>query len=223
MNNGMPPNNMQMNNPMTKSGNQNNQNMMGMNPNMMGMNQNMMGMNRNMMGMNPNMMGMNPMMNMGMNRNMMGMNPNMMGMNPMMNMGMNQNMMGMNPNMMGMNPMMNMGMNQNMMGMNPNMMGMNPMMNMNNAIENMNKGLEDTNGWKITFIKDGKEETMKFSKDIIVNEALNKYKIKIGEAGNLKLKFAENKKPVSLSLKICQSGIMDGSKLLVEPEEEEKK
>ena len=201
MNNGMPPNNMQMNNPMTKSGNQNNQNMMGMNPNMMGMNQNMMGMNRNMMGMNPNMMGMNPMMNMGMN----------------------QNMMGMNPNMMGMNPMMNMGMNQNMMGMNPNMMGMNPMMNMNNAIENMNKGLEDTNGWKITFIKDGKEETMKFSKDIIVNEALNKYKIKIGEAGNLKLKFVENKKPVSLSLKICQSGIMDGSKLLVEPEEEEKK
>jgi len=76
------------------------------------------------------------------------------------------------------------------------------MQNMNNAIENMNKGLEDTNGWKITFIKDGKEETMKFSKDIIVNEALNKYKIKIGEAGNLKLKFVENKKPVSLSLKI---------------------
>ena len=141
------------------------------------------------------------------NMNMMNMNN--MGMNPMMNMNM------MNMNNMGMNPMMNM-----------NNMGMNPMMNMqnmNNAIENMNKGLEDTNGWKITFIKDGKEETMKFSKDIIVNEALNKYKIKIGEAGNLKLKFVENKKPVSLSLKICQSGIMDGSKLLVEPEEEEKK
>ena len=138
---------------------------------------------KNVMGGGTGQMNNMNMNNMGMNQNMM--NPAMMKMN----MGMNQGMMNpamMNMNNMGMNPMMNM-----------NNMGMNPMMNMqnmNNAIENMNKGLEDTNGWKITFIKDGKEETMKFSKDIIVNEALNKYKIKIGEAGNLKLKFAENKK-----------------------------
>ncbi len=195
---------------------------------MTGMNQNQNMMNMGMMGNMGGNMGMNPMMgNMGGN---MGMNPMMstmggnMGMNPMMgNMGGN---MGMNPMMsnvggnMGMNPMMgNMGMNPMMgnMGMNPMMgnMSMNPMMGIPGMTTTVS--IEDAMGWNLLFENQNNRQivNIKISPDKYVKEAISAYLLKINETNVDDFKFIFNNKRLFPEMKISQTGLINGSKILV--------
>ena len=172
------------------------------------------GMNNNVNNMN---MGMNYNMNMGMNYNLYNMYNMNMGMNYNMYNMYNMNMgMGMNYNMYNMN--MGMGMNNNNMniGMNNNLNNINiGMGNMNNIIDN-----EDKDGWELTFKyvdgNDEKEVTIHISCDKTVNEAINKYKLKIVNTEDMKFEFPPNKE-LNRSLKISQSGLSNKSVIHVKP------
>ena len=221
-----------MNNPnMMNMGMMNNSNIMGNMSNMNGMgmmndmnNMNGMGMMNNLGGN----MGMNPMMsNMGGN---MGMNPMMsnmggnMGVNPIMgNMGMNNPMM-MNNNVC-MNPMMNnMAMNP-MMGMNPmmNNMAMNPMMNNMGmtgiGIPQMTQSvsIEDQDGWNLLFENTNNRKiiNIRISPDKLVKEVISAYLLKINETNVGDFRFIFNNKPLQGELKISQTGLTNGAKILV--------
>ena len=165
----------------------------------------------NMSGMNPN----QNMMNMGMMGNMGGN----MGMNPMMsnvggNMGMNPMMGNMGGNM-GMNPMMgNMGGN---MGMNPMMgnMSMNPMMGIPGMTTTVS--IEDAMGWNLLFENQNNRQivNIKISPDKYVKEAISAYLLKINETNVDEFKFIFNNKRLFPEMKISQTGLINGSKILV--------
>ena len=204
-----------------------NMNMNGMDPNMMNMgmmNQNMM----NNMGNNMPNMGMN-MPNMGNNMPNMGMNMPNIGMNTMNmgNMGMNMPNMGMNT--MNMGNMGNMGMNMPNMGMNTmnmgNGMGNMNMMNFPNmgaipmvALPTMNTmmDIEDAQGWNLIFENQNNRKliNIRISEQKLVKEAINAYKLKVNDFDN-KFKFIFNNKELFPEMKICQSGLTNGAKILV--------
>jgi len=194
---------------------QNNTKMNNMN---MGMNNNMCNMN---MGMNNNIYNMYN-MNMGMNNNIynmynmnMGINTNMYNMN----MGMNNNMYNMN---MGMN--MGIGMNCN----NLNIIMNNNLNNTNIGMENINNVLddEDKDGWELIFKnedeKDKKEVTIRISCEKTVNEAINKYKLKIVNIEDMKFEYPPNKE-LNKSLKISQSGLSNKSVIHVKHRKDKSK
>ena len=148
-------------------------------------------------------------MNMNMNNQMM--------MNFLMQMQMNPQMMAMmnNPQMMAMmsNPqMMAMMNNPQMMAMmnNPQMMAM-----MNNPVGGGNISVDDSQGWNLIFEKKsgGPTINLTISPQKTVTEAVNAYKLKSMEEGQMK--FIYNGKELPYSLKICQSGLNNGSKILV--------
>ena len=125
----------------------------------------------------------------------MNMNKNNMMMTPGMNMGM------MNPGMM------NMGMNNmNMMNMGQNNMGM---MNLS-----QNNKIEDDEGWTITYVNNETETPIKISPDKTILEAGNIYKLKANLKGEMKYKYGD--KYLDCSLQLCQSGVVDNSKIIVE-------
>ena len=168
--------------------------------------------NMNMNNMNNQMM-MNFLMQMQMNPQMMAMmnNPQMMAMmnNPQMMAMMN------NPQMMAMmnNPqMMAMMNNPQMMAMmnNPQMMAM-----MNNPAGGGNFSVDDSQGWNLIFEKKsgGPTINLTISPEKIVAEAISAYKLKSMEEGEMRFIF--NGKELPSSLKICQSGLNNGSKILV--------
>ena len=157
--------------------------------------------------------------------NMNNMNNQMM-MNFLMQMQMNPQMMSMmnNPQMMSMmnNPqMMAMMNNPQMMSMmnNPQMMAMmnNPQMMamMNNPVGGGNISIDDSQGWNLIFEKKsgGATINLTISPEKTVAEAVSAYKIKSMEDGQMKFIF--NGKELPYSLKICQSGLNNGSKILV--------
>ena len=154
-----------------------------------------------------------------MNMNMNGMDPNMMNMgmmnqNMMNNMGNNMPNMGMNMPNMGMNTM-NMGNgmgNMNMMNF-PNM-GAIPMV----ALPTMNTmmDIEDAQGWNLIFENQNNRKmiNIRISEQKLVKEAINAYKLKVNDFDN-KFKFIFNNKELFPEMKICQSGLTNGAKILV--------
>ena len=128
-----------------------------------------------------------------------------------------QNMQKMNKNMMMNQGMMNMGMmNMGMMNMgmmNPGMMNMG-MMNPGMMKLPQNNKIEDDEGWTITYVKDGNETTIKISSDKTILEAGNIYKLKANQRGEMKYKYGD--KYLDSSLQLCQSGLVDNSKIIVE-------
>ena len=157
----------------------------------------MAGINPGMGGMNPGMGGINPGMG-GINPGMVGMSPGMGGMNPM---GMG----GMNPmGMGGMNPM-------GMGGMNPmGMGGMSP-----GQIPNGTISIEDIQGWNLIFENqnDKKLVTIRISEQKTVKEAINMYLLKSGRTD--KCKFIFNRNELDPEMIICQSGLLNLSKIKV--------
>ena len=151
--------------------------------------------------------------------NMNGMDPNMMNMgmmnqNMMNNMGNNMPNMGMNMPNMGMNTM-NMGNgmgNMNMMNF-PNM-GAIPMV----ALPTMNTmmDIEDAQGWNLIFENQNNRKmiNIRISEQKLVKEAINAYKLKVNDFDN-KFKFIFNNKELFPEMKICQSGLTNGAKILV--------
>ena len=139
-------------------------------------------------------------------------------MNFLMQMQMNPQMMAMmNPQMMAMmNPQMSMMNNPQMMQMmqmmmnNPQMMAM-----MNNPGGGGNISIDDSQGWNLVFEKKsgGPTINLTISPEKTVTEAINAYKIKSMQDGEMKFIF--NGKELPYSLKICQSGLNNGSKILV--------
>ena len=132
-----------------------------------------------------------------------------------MNMNMNNPMMmnylmqmQMNPQMMAM--MMN---NPQFVAMMNNMMMANNQMMINNPIGNMS--VDDNQGWNLVFEKKsgGATINLTISPEKTVTEAINAYKLKSMEDGQMKFIF--NGKELPYSLKICQSGLNNGSKILV--------
>ena len=135
------------------------------------------------------------------------------------NMNMNMNNINMMNNQMMMNYLMQMNMNPQMMAMmmnNPQFMAMmnNPMM-MNNPAAGGNFSIEDNQGWNLVFEKKsgGPTINLTISPEKTVTEAVNAYKLKSMEEGQMKFIF--NGKELPYSLKICQSGLNNGSKILV--------
>ena len=179
-------------------------------------------------GIDPNMMNMgmmnqNMMNNMGNNMPNMGMNMPNMG-NNMPNMGMNMPNIGMNTMNMG-----NMGMNMPNMGMNTmnigNGMGNMNMMNFPNmgaipmvALPTMNTmmDIEDAQGWNLIFENQNNRKmiNIRISEQKLVKEAINAYKLKVNDFDN-KFKFIFNNKELFPEMKICQSGLTNGAKILV--------
>ena len=100
------------------------------------------------------------------------------------------------------------------------MMNMN-MMNMAIPQRMINSGpitpvkIEDNEGWTLTYEKDGKETKIKISPDKTVLEAGNIYKLKANIASDLKLKYKYGSKFLDNSLQLCQSGLIDDSKINV--------
>ena len=127
-------------------------------------------------------------------------------------MNMNQNMM-MNPAMMQ-----NMGM---MGGMEPSMMmnmmnmgavGMPGMMNMS---LNTGDDIADAQGWNLIFENqnDRQSYTIKISEQKLVKEAIDKYRKRSKNID--KCKFIYNSKELYSEMRICESGLNNGSKILV--------
>ena len=147
-----------------------------------------------------------------MNMNNMNMNDmnNQMMMNFLMQMQMNPQMMAMmnNPQM----QMMAMMNNPQMMAMmnNPQMMSM-----MNNPVGGGNISIDDSQGWNLIFEKKsgGATINLTISPEKTVAEAVSAYKIKSMQDGEMKFIF--NGKELPYSLKICQSGLNNGAKILV--------
>ena len=124
----------------------------------------------------------------------------------------NMNMNNMNNQMM-MNFLMQMQMNPQMMVMmmnNPQFMTM-----MNNVAGGGNISIDDNQGWNLVFEKKsgGPTVNLTISPEKTVTEAINAYKLKSMEEGQMKFIF--NGKELPYSLKICQSGLNNGSKILV--------
>ena len=149
---------------------------------------------------------------------------NQMMMNFLMQMQMNPQMMAMMNSQMGMmNPQMSMMNNPQMMQMmmnNPQMMQMmmnNPqiMAMMNNPAGGGNISIDDSQGWNLVFEKKsgGPTINLTISPEKTVAEAVSAYKIKSMQDGEMKFIF--NGKELPYSLKICQSGLCNGSKILV--------
>ena len=155
----------------------------------------------NMSNMNPVMMNMMMQMMMNNNNNM-GNNMNM-GNMQMGNMGGNidQNMM-----MQMMNNNNNMGNNMNMGNMQMNNMGMN-----NSQIEKNNN-----EEWSLNFKKKngGEKLTIYINPEKLVREAISKYKTESSD--NNPSKFIFNKKELCQTSKISESGLKNGSEILVE-------
>ena len=149
---------------------------------------------------------------------------NQMMMNFLMQMQMNPQLMAMmNAQMAMMNPQMSMMNNPQMMQMmmnNPQMMQMmmnNPqiMAMMNNPAGGGNISIDDNQGWNLVFEKKsgGPTINLTISPEKTVAEAVSAYKIKSMQDGEMKFIF--NGKELPYSLKICQSGLCNGSKILV--------
>ena len=96
------------------------------------------------------------------------------------------------------------------MQMNPQMMAM-----MNNPGGGGNISIDDSQGWNLVFEKKsgGPTINLTISPEKTVTEAINAYKLKSMEEGQMKFIF--NGKELPYSLKICQSGLNNGSKILV--------
>ena len=129
------------------------------------------------------------------------------------------NMMNMNNNLQNMQNMI-MGMNNNMMGMqNMNMlMPMNGMMNnMNFPMQNLS--FEDFNGWNLLFEKrkNGVNVmiSVEISPDKLVKEAISAYLLKSNETDRNSFKFIFNNHELFPEIKISQSGLANGAKILV--------
>ena len=143
------------------------------------------------------------------------MNPMMMNMmmnnmnNPMMMNNMNNPMMMNNMN----NPMM---MN-NMQNIDPAMMNQ-MMMLFQNMINNININNQNNNGnnWNLIFEKKAGDQSINISisPDSTVLEAINLYKLKTGQISG-DMKFIFNGKQLDYSLKICQSGLNNLSRITV--------
>ena len=104
-------------------------------------------------------------------------------------------------------------MNNNMMGM----QGMNMIMPMNGM---MNFGmqtinLDDPEGWTLLFENnwDKNITNIKISEQKLVKEAISIYKVKTGYTKHCKFIF--NSMELFPELKICQSGLMNNSKIIV--------
>ena len=122
------------------------------------------------------------------------------------------NMMNINNNIQGMS----MAMNNNMMGM----QGMNMIMPMNGMMNNMNFGMQNVNlydpeGWTLLFENNKKITNIKISEQKLFKEAINMYKEKSGYTNDCKFIF--NGKELNPEFKICQSGLMNYSKIIVIP------
>ena len=122
------------------------------------------------------------------------------------------NMMNINNNIQGMS----LAMNNNMMGM----QGMNMLMPMNGMMNNMNFGmqtinLDDPEGWILRFEdqEDKPSINIKISEQKLVKEAISMYLLKSGRTDICKYIF--NQHELQPELKICQSGLCNGSKILV--------
>ena len=122
-------------------------------------------------------------------------------------------------NQMMMNYLMQMQMNPQMMAMmmnNPQFMAMmNNQMMINNIAGGGNISIDDNQGWNLVFEKKsgGPTVNLTISPEKTVTEAINAYKLKSMEEGQMKFIF--NGKELPYSLKICQSGLNNGSKILV--------
>ena len=135
------------------------------------------------------------------------------------NMMMN-NMMNMNNNINNMQNMV-MGMNNNLMGMqNMNIpMPMNGMMmnNMNFPMQNVN--LDDPDGWDLLFENDitKKKVVIRISKQKLVKEAISLYLLKSNQIDKdiKEMRFIFNNKILFPEMKICQTELSNGSKIIV--------
>ena len=123
------------------------------------------------------------------------------------------NMNNMNNQMM-MNYLMQMQMNPQMMAQFMTMMNNQQMMMMNNMAGG-NISIDDNQGWNLVFEKKSGGGTINLliSPEKTVQEAVNAYKLKSMEEGQMKFIF--NGKELPYSLKICQSGLNNGAKILV--------
>ena len=123
------------------------------------------------------------------------------------------NMNNMNNQMM-MNYLMQMQMNPQMMAQFMTMMNNQQMMMMNNMAGG-NISIDDNQGWNLVFEKKSGGGTINLliSPEKTVTEAINAYKIKSMQDGEMKFIF--NGKELPYSLKICQSGLNNGAKILV--------
>ena len=120
-----------------------------------------------------------------------------------------------NPMMMNYLMQMQMQMNPQMMAQFMAMMNNQQMMMMNNMAGAGNFSLDDSQGWNLIFEKKsgGGTINLTISPEKTVQEAVNAYKIKSMEDGQMKFIF--NGKELPYSLKICQSGLNNGAKILV--------
>ena len=146
------------------------------------------------------------------NRNMNNMNENMMNMMMQMMMNNNNNGNNMGMNNMNQNPMMNMF--QQMM-MNCNMgNNMNNMQTGNMNMQNMPMGNNNNVEWTLTFSKNGVKVLIQIDPEKLISEAISKYKIESLDTTSCIFKF--NNKELCQTLKISQSGLKNGSEIIVE-------
>ena len=138
---------------------------------------------------------------------------NMMMMNNMNNPMMMNNMNNMNPmmmnNMNNMNPMMMNNMNPMMMNQ---MMMLLQNMNNNNGGNNNN----NNNSWNLIFEKKAGDQTVNISvsPDSTVLEAINLYKLKVGQIDQ-EMKFIFNGKQLDHSLKVSEAGLNNLARITV--------
>jgi hypothetical protein len=101
--------------------------------------------------------------------------------------------------------------------MNPQMMMNNPQFvaMLNNWVASNNISLDDSQGWNLIFEKKNGNQMISvlISPEKTVQEAVNAYKLKSMQFGEMKFIF--NGKQLPYSLKISQSGLENGSKILV--------
>ena len=129
------------------------------------------------------------------------------------------NMMNMNNNLQNMQNMI-MGMNNNMMGM----QNMNMLMPMNGMMNNMNFPMqnliiEDFDGWDLNFEKRNETGnqiiTIRISPDKFAKEAISAYLLKSNETDRNSFTFIFNNHELFSEMKISQTGLTNGSKILV--------
>ena len=127
------------------------------------------------------------------------------------------NMMNMNNNLQNMQNMI-MGMNNNMMGM----QNMNMLMPKNGMMNNVNFPIqnqifEDSGGWILLFEFLNRKEiiSIRISPDKFVKEAISAYLIKSNETDRSLFKFIFNNHELFPEIKISQTGLANGSKILV--------
>ena len=100
-----------------------------------------------------------------------------------------------------------------MIGMNP-LIGMNPMMIMNNM---QNDTIEDYNDWNLIFENKlySKKIVKRISPDKTIQEAINIYKIKVGQENDEHDRFIYNGKILNYCLKISLSGLRNNAVITV--------